>query len=105
MRIVGFVGVLILSGCAESPTSVSQVEEGENLTWYCYDPIDPHCSNTPPVGDPDTSAAGVFLGDFNPTFCYSPSSDDDSDGVDDFCEYQLARSFRPYLSTNPYVMI
>ncbi|MEX2281938.1 MAG: hypothetical protein WEE89_05605 [Gemmatimonadota bacterium] len=73
-------------------------------TWSCYDPTDPHCSHTPPFGDPSPGSAGIFLGSsMSYSACTSTSINDvDNDGLDDFCEFQIALSFRPTISTNPY---
>ncbi len=66
--------------------------------WSCYDPVDPHCINDPPPADPAPGAPGYYLGpDFSYSACTEGISDADRDGLADFCEYQLALSFRPEL--------
>jgi hypothetical protein len=94
----------VLSACYDDPADVIHGNEtvAASITaWSCYDPEDPHCSHTPPSGDPAPDSAGIYLGDdFSWSTCTSEGTDLDSDGLEDFCEYQLALSFRPLLSTN-----
>ena len=72
--------------------------------WACYDPVDPHCLNEPPSGDPAPSASGYYLGS---SFSFSNCTQEgavnnaDYDSLDDFCEYQLALAFRPELMAHP----
>jgi len=96
---------LFASACSDGPLAVQETSQlAATITaWSCYDPEDPHCLNTPPAGDPDTTAPGIYLGDdFSYAECTTYGTDLDDDGLSDFCEYQLALSFRPLLSTNPY---
>lgn len=97
---------VVLSACSASdvigPSPIRQ--SSINTLSGCYDPVDPQCSHTPPAGDPNPSAPGVYLGSgFTPSACTGVSINDvDNDDFDDFCEFQLALAFRPLLSTNPY---
>lgn len=74
------------------------------MTTACYDPTHPDCSSSPPVGDPCPGCAGIFLGaGFTWSSCTGQFiNDGDFDGLDDYCENQLAISFRPMMSVNPY---
>lgn len=106
---------LILTACADmsTPTTESELSTKTQASaggqigterYSCYDPEDPHCINEPPPEDPCPDCPGVYLGEqINPSSCTdSTIGDPDQDGLDSWCEYQIARSFRPLLSTNYY---
>jgi hypothetical protein len=94
-------GLAACSPDSVMPSATATESSPTHLAWSCYDPSDPHCSPTPPPGDPFPSAPGVFLGeDFSISNCMG-GTDLDQDGLMDFCEYQLAVSFRPLLATDP----
>ena len=107
-RLAICIALLLVVACesetATEPLSGSRaaVVEGPDV-WSCYDPEDPHCLHDPPIGDLDPTAPGVFLGMYNPAYCFDGGGNDaDQDALTDFCEYQLALSFRPILVTSPY---
>lgn len=94
-----------IAGCESGPAfePYDEVAVLPSNAWSCYDDSDPHCLNTPPPGDPDDRAPGVYLGDsFSWSACTAPSTDLDADGIMDFCEYQIALVFRPLLATSIY---
>ena len=62
--------------------------------WSCTDPEDPHCL---PPNDPCPDCDGIYV-DFGLTMseCLTPGPTDlDYDGLGDWCEWAIARSFRP----------
>lgn len=103
MRIILTVSLVLTVSACESASELVEpsTDSQSSLAWSCYDPTDPHCSPIPPPNDPDSRAPGIFLGsDFALENCYG-QDDSDQDGMHDFCEYQLAVSFRPLLAMDP----
>lgn len=98
--------MILSAGCSDlevsSPPTNSQ--QAIDALSGCYDPTDTQCSNTPPTGDPNPGASGVYLGsNYTPAVCMGAYINDaDSDDFSDDCEFQLTLAFRPLLSTNPY---
>jgi hypothetical protein len=97
MRVVVAAVVLAVSGCAspvETPTGIEGVgdEVVSEMPRLCVE----GCLDE----DPDSLAAGYFFpGTENQwEHCASGDIDQDSDGLDDDCEYLLAVAFRPLLS-------
>lgn len=92
-----------LGACNELVAPKEEPQFGINgiETWSCYDPSWYECSQNPPSGDPQPSAPGVYLGpNFSWSSCTSTSGPD-GDGLEDFCEFQLALASRPLLATHP----
>lgn len=107
--------VLLLGACEGAHDPVEPVRFGlaslesppeESVErWSCYDPVDPHCQNELPSDDPNPTAPGYYLGsEYSFSACTTENgiNDSDHDGLDDFCEYQLALAFRPELMMSPY---
>lgn len=94
----------LLTACSDltSPRPHVATPRASVDTWACYDPTDPHCSHTPPPGDPNPANPGYWLGaEVAGDMCIETGNDADFDRLDDFCEYQLALAFRPALSIDP----
>lgn len=68
------------------------------------DPYSPECGGTPPPPPAPPGYAPSEVGGFDwygCTYAYG-ANDQDQDGLQDACEYQLARAFRPYLAVHPW---
>lgn len=104
--VLGVCCSLLMLGCADTIPTEAPVPPPELsiTTTSCYDPDHPDCSHTPPSFDPCPTCAGVFLGTgFTWSYCTGQFiNDGDFDGLDDYCENQLAISFRPMMAINPY---
>lgn len=87
-----------MTGLAPRTTDLMRAMGDVSLMRYsCYDPSHVECQDTPPPGDPAPNSEGVYLGQY---FSWSACIDQggfDQDGLQDFCEFQLALAFRPLL--------
>jgi hypothetical protein len=93
--------VPIESKVADDGRLVFEVDHFSFFSAYCVlaeDPDQDEVACRYPVGDTNPSGTGLYLG-WSYTQCVLSSAmwfeDDDQDGVDDFCEEDLAWAFRP----------
>ena len=95
------LAVLAVVRCADGEPALLEPHSTDVTVQreYCYDPVDPHCINEPPPGDPDPMDEGEYLGLQYGTNCFGSlyNNDVDGDQLDDACEVALARAFRPLM--------
>lgn len=101
-RVFLIVGVIAASLSCAAPAPTIPEQSALHSEWLGGGgEVQPMCVLGCLDPDPDPNAAGYFLPGYENqwTACADWSVDLDDDGLDDNCEYKLALTFRPLLST------
>lgn len=101
---MGFLALfaLLSSSCSTDPVQTVRPElakGGGNIQPMCVLGCVP-----PPDEDPYPESPGVWLGaELSKSNCYDPyfGADEDSDGIVDICEWNIAKAFAPLMETAP----